>query len=229
MSALAGPIIGALEDALNHPSDAGGGQEGQDVFNANIQDLVGEIGEGVLWVFGQVYGSWKWSLSRAQQIGKDFETIQGANQSSMQHIVDNVLPNSLAYLNGLIFSTGIVPLRNDVRGINTKLTAIAKWQKAIDTWRTKTVDPDLAKLNTFLQQWSKTYEPAVKVLLTWLRNPGTLATYVAGPIIAPLVGQLGTDAHKPGRDALTVLMVRSWDEQTNPVWEAILQWVVSDK
>lgn len=224
-----GPIIDAVEGALQNPSSAGGGNEGQAVFNTTLIGVITDFLKGVLFVFGQVQGAWKWCQSRAKQIGKDFETIQGANQSAMQHVVDNVLPNSLAFLSGQLYAQAINPLRKTVKGIQANLVKVFKWEDAIDLWKQKTVTPWITRTEKFIDYFTQHYVKPLDTLITWLSQPGTLARFIAGPIIAPLVGQLGADEHKVGRDALTTLMVRAWSEEVNPVWEAILQWVVSDK
>lgn len=229
MSAIAGPIISGIEGALEGASSAGSGQEGQDVFNANIADMVKEVAEGVLWVFGQVYGSWKWSYPRSQQIGRDFETIQGANQSAILHLTEQILPNSLAYLEGYIFSHGIVPLRRQVATLDTRVKALVKWQGEIDAWRKHTVDPAIAQSKAFIAAFNRDDRPAINTLRGWLKDPGVFAKWAAPFLIPPLVGNLATDHFTRARDTLALMLVQSWNDETNAVWEGVLQWVVSDK
>jgi hypothetical protein len=147
----------------------------------------------------------------------------------MTHIAEVVLPNSLAYLEGYVFSKGIIPLRKDVDRLTKNILAINKWEDAISNWKVHTVTPELNAVTKFVDYFTKNYLPAINTLRDWLAHPGKLAQFIAGPIIAPLVGQLGTSEHTVGRDGLSLLLVRAWDDNANPVWEAILQFVVAPK
>lgn len=225
---VADPAIGVFLNALQNPDTAGGGAGGTQQEVINLDNLFREFAQGVLWILGQVHGAAVWAQGPAKQIGGDLIKTQGANESSMRHIVGTILPHSLEYLRGNIFSTGIIPLRVRMTKAESNIKFLLGWRGQINTWRKEQVDPTLQAWRQFHSWFNNNAAPAITTLIQWLHDPGVFGKWAARPIAAPLAGYLGAQGSEAVRDTFTLLMVRAWSERPNLVWEAILQWSVTD-
>lgn len=207
MSALAGALLDQLSQALSGPSNAGTSGETLDfIVGEHWADTVDAL-RGQLWTDGQVKGAWLTVQTMARQIGKDLEQIAGDLDWDLKHITGTIIPHSEAHLVGYIFSTGIVPLRVQVRKLWSSVRFLMGWRGQIDYWRKNTVDPELSKLMAFRQWFLTNDQPAVQQLVDWIKRPGTFATWAVPILTDPLVVYLATKAKQATVDELTRLIV----------------------
>lgn len=220
-------LLGALANALRDPSSAGSDSEALHLAVDNIYGTLSSIARGVVYVFYQVWGAKQYELPLAQQIGKDMETVQGANENSMDHIAYTILPNSLNYLQGFIFSTGIVPLRAVTKQLADTLTTVQKRLTEDENWLYNWVVPSVKDYYAFKDAFYKGDQPSINVLIDWLHNPAGFGTWAAPPLIGPLVAYLADRNHQATRDNLASIMVNAWSEEPDTIWGAVQNWLVA--
>src|SRR6266702_78261 len=153
------------------------------------------------------------------KLGDDLKTIT-------EHTYDVVIPHSLSYLNGYVFSHGIVPLRNTVSSIEKEMGALSGRVSVLEFWRRDYADPhirDWRRFNSWFHEWPI---GVVTQWHEWFQHPHDFALWAAAPMIGPLVSYLAADEHKQTRDNLGLIILDSWTEDTRSAWEAWLRFMV---
>lgn len=202
MSAIGAQLLSDLAGGLLHPSPAGADTESIQVEILDYKHFVYEVIDAIAWVFTQVQGAELFSAKYGKQIGSDLEQIAGDNDANWVRLLSVILPDSLSHLNGYVFSTGIVPLRQSVAKLSTAVTALGKTVAGLTTWKDKTVTPDLATLLSFRATVIKDYVPAIDVLRGWLATPGKFTAW-ATPILAdPIVTYIASRSKQAVRDTV---------------------------
>lgn len=226
MSAIVGPIITALEGALSGASNAGSSTESIDVAIQDIDVTFVDFAKGILFVFGQVHGAWIYVQDDSKQIGHDFEQIQGDVSDTIDHVVNDILPASLARLRDELKQDTAKQKPIDLGPIRKAIAALQKDMQAVDDWENSKAKPELSKLLTWQADVIKHDIPAVKELIGWLAKPGTFGKWAAPPILSPLVAELKTSANRAIRDSLALALVQSWQNDPLDIWSAIESWLV---
>lgn len=217
MSALAGALLDQLVGALKNPASAGSSGESLDVIVGERWVETVEALKGILWVDGQVHGAWLASQPIARQIGKDLEEIAGNIDHTVKRLVTVIIPHSEAHLVGYVFSTGIVPLRVQVRALQSSVRFLMGWRGQIDTWKKDHVDPELAAWEQFYTWFRRNALPSIQTLNEWLKRPGTFAKWAVPILSDPIVVYLATTAKQATVDELTRLVV----DHSPDVWRHV--------
>lgn len=162
------------------------------------------------------------AATEAEAVGQDVNDIT-------RHTYTVVIPHSLSWLAGYVVTTWIDPIRKQLTDDDHRIKFLMGWRGQVDTWRHKTVDPELARWRAF-DKWFKTW-PTITLNQwhEWMTHPTDFGKHWAPYIVRPLVAWLGSQAHTQERDVLSLMLVNAWTDDTNLVWEAVLQWVVSGK
>lgn len=184
-------------------------------------DFVGDV-------FGAAKGgenaSEEWSGNAAgsiEKIGSDLKDVT-------EHTYNTVLPNSLSWLRGNIYANGINPIRREITSIEKQLGTISGRVSVLEFWRKDYADPHIRDWRIF-NSWFHTYPIGVVNLWhEWFQHPHEFALWAAAPLIGPLVSYLAAPEHKDTRDNLALIMVQSWQEVPNRVWEDVLDWMVTE-
>jgi hypothetical protein len=111
---------------------------------------------------------------------------------------------------------------------NAELAKLAKEVAALETWKTKTVTPDLRKLLAFLSAWESTYKAAVVRWVAWFKTPSQFAKWAAMPLVVQLPTTLGNPAAKAKATAIELALVKTWANDSDAIWTAVQQWLVTD-
>lgn len=160
------------------------------------------------------------AASEAEAVGQDLNDIT-------RHTYTIVIPHSMSWLAGYVVQTWVDPIRKQLAAHEHQIKFLMGWRGQIDTWRHKTVDPELKQWRAF-DKWFKTWPTK---LLTqwhnWMLHPADFGKFWAPYIVRPLVAWLGSQAHTQERDVLSVMLVQAWSDDPNLVWDAVLQWVVT--
>lgn len=228
MGALLLALGNAIVNALKNPASAGNPNEALQVALFELQGIVGKLTDAILQVMYQEYGAVLYVQDIAKQIGHDFEQIEGSWESNFRYLLGTILPNSLGYVVGYVFSTGIVPLRARLTTDESNISFLLGWRGQIDAWRKYTVDPDLADLEAFKASLIKVWQPIIYLWITWLRYPGQFAQWATPPLAGSLVSYFAQPEHKTSRDDLSRIMLQAWQEQPEQVLTAIEQWLVTE-
>lgn len=116
-----------------------------------------------------------------------------------------------------------------IQRVNAKeLAALKKEIAALETWKKKTVTPDLKNLLTFLAAWQKTYKPIVSRWVAWFKTPSLFAQWAAMPLVAQLPTTLSAAAAQKSATAIEALLVKTWANDSGIIWGAVSQWLVTD-
>jgi len=160
------------------------------------------------------------AATQAEAVGQDVNDIT-------RHTYTVVIPHSLSWLAGYVVTTWVDPIRHTLATHEHQIKFLMGWRGQIDTWRHKTVDPELGRWRAF-DRWFKTWPTStLNRYHQWLLHPADFGKFWAPYIVRPLVAWLGSQAHTQERDVLSLMLVDSWTDDTNLVWEAILRWVVN--
>lgn len=103
--------------------------------------------------------------------------------------------------------------------------AIVELQK----WRKNTVTPDLKAWNTFYAAWKDTYLPPVQTLTHWLKSPATFADWAILPLIAATPSALRKPITQRYATSIEALLINTWRNDPQPVFDAFAEWLVSGK
>lgn len=99
----------------------------------------------------------------------------------------------------------------------------------LQLWRKNTVTPDLKAWNTFYKTWNDTYLPPVRTLTHWLKSPGTFAEWAILPLIAATPSALRKPITQRSATAIESTLMATWQNDPQPVFDAITQWLVAGK
>lgn len=111
---------------------------------------------------------------------------------------------------------------------NAELAKLAKEIAALETWKKKTVSPDLKNLLAFLKAWESTYKAAVVRWVAWFKAPGEFAKWAAMPLVAQLPTTLNNAAAKGSATAIEAALVKTWANDSGAIFTAFLDWLVTD-
>lgn len=161
------------------------------------------------------------AATQAEAVGQDVNDIT-------RHTYTVVIPHSLSWLAGYVVTTWVDPIRKRLDTDEHQIKFLMGWRGQIDTWRHKTVDPELARWRAF-DKWFKTWPTALlNQWHEWMQHPARFGSYWAPYLVRPIVAWLGAQSHRTERDVLSLMMVDAWEDDPNLTWEAILRWVVKD-
>ena len=217
MSALAGPLLDQLVNALRNPATAGDSTEQLSIAVTERWIETVDALKGILWIDAQVHGAWLWSQSRARQIGKDLEQIAGDQDWLWHHLTEVILPHTESYLVGYIFSHGIVPLRREIAEVQKSIRFLMGWRGQIDYWRKRQVDPQLAAWHQFSVWFDRNARQPIQTVAQWLKTPGSFSRWAVPVLASPLVDYLATKADARTADELARLVV----DHTPDVWRYV--------
>jgi hypothetical protein len=225
LAALLGKVVAKLASGTSTSSET----NLSDLTTAfgNFQGTVSEILSAIMWIFGQLYGATKSIDTLAGTIGDDISTFEYNLQSVDGHIVDVIIPHSLAYLEGLIKSQHVAPVKTDLSGILKELAQLKKDEAADAAWISSTGKPKLAGLLNWQAGVIKTDIPAINTLRGWLSKPQTFATWAAPLLAAPILGVLTSPAEAQLRNALALELVDAWAAEPDRIWTAVQNWLVT--
>lgn len=176
---------------------------------------------------GQEQGAVQFSAQYARQIGHDFEEIEGYQIERWTRLLQVILPNSINYAVGYVYSDGVIPLRHAVGGLTQSLKLAWQDISKLDNWRTLTADPELSSLVAFQDMVTKNYLPAVDVLRDWLANPAHFGNWAAPPLIGPIIVYLANPQHQGSRDNFTLVLGGAWSEVAEATWTDIENMLVA--
>jgi len=111
---------------------------------------------------------------------------------------------------------------------NAELARLAKEIAALERWKRKTVTPDLRKLMLFWHAWEKTYKAPVVRWVAWFKKPSLFAQWAAMPLVVQLPTTLKAAAAQKSATAIEAALVKTWLNDSNVIWGAVSQWLVTD-
>lgn len=223
---LLGPVISGFLNYLKN-QNLENSIRGAYALIQSVSSAVNAVLMVILRVKQQEAGAWKYVQPLARDVGDELASMADDTQFVTERIVDTILPRSLAFLNGYIFSHGIVPLRNQVRSIEGEIGKLSGRVSVLEIWRKTYADPhimDWRRFNSYFNTWP------VDVLNTWhswFGNPHLFGQWAAAPVVGPIVSYLAEADHQQTRDNLSLIMTDAWSEAPNATWENILQWLVT--
>jgi hypothetical protein len=181
----------------------------------------------LFWLFEQQHAAWQTVAPVASDTGQSIAAIANDQDHMWDRLVNVILPNSLQAVKDDIGHTNLGPLTKETSDNSADLAAIKKELAALEAWKTKTADPDLASYEQFDAGWVKTFAPAVTTLVTWLTTPAAFGRWAATPILAPLVKVLGGQPAAGPRNTLSLLLVNAWQSEPDDVLNGVLAWLVA--
>lgn len=98
---------------------------------------------------------------------------------------------------------------------------------ALETWKTKSVDPVVTGWNKFYANWSKTYRPAVKTLVQWQTKPKILADLLFPSIFDAWVTAVTGDKYTKAVTRAETAMMSTWVNDPQKVYNNVLTWLVT--
>ncbi len=220
--------IGILGNALLNPDAAGPGAVTVDDLVPVLEDISYRFSI-VADVFQAMDQQANSSVTAATEAATQIEVIGQDVKDTTERIVQTILPHSMSWLSGYLVSHFISPLEARMSAAESNIRFLLGWRDQIDAWRKEFVDPNVelwVGFRQFFDGWPQ------GILFRWkdyFDNPDHFAQWAAAPLIGPLVAYLAAPEHKQTRDNLTEIMANAWSEDTNPVWEAMLQFLVATK
>lgn len=109
-----------------------------------------------------------------------------------------------------------------------ELAKLAKEIAALETWKNKTVTPDLKNLLAFLKAWESTYKAAVVRWVAWFKTPSLFAQWAAAPLVVQLPATLSNASAQVAATAIEAALVNTWLRDSNKVWDMVSAWLVTD-
>lgn len=217
MSAIAGHLLDDLAGGLLHPAQAGSDTEQIILDMDNRFHAVAELLSAMLWVLGQVQGAWRFVQPLAEGVGKDWEQLAGEYDATFTHLTDTVIPRSLAHAVGYVFSTGIVPLRQQLRKVDSQLRFLMGWRGQIDTWRKHTVDPAITDWRQFHHWFDHNAAPIIATVDGWLKHPDRFAKWAVPILGDPLTVWFVNQAKRSTQDAVAAVLA----DRSPDVWRHV--------
>jgi hypothetical protein len=107
---------------------------------------------------------------------------------------------------------------------------IAKLKKeiaALETWKKKTVTPDLRRLLAFLKAWESTYKRVVVRWVTWFKTPSDFAKWAAMPLVVQLPTTLTNVRAQKSVTAIEAALVNTWAQNPDVIYNSVLEWLVA--
>ena len=115
-----------------------------------------------------------------------------------------------------------------IQRINSaELAKLAKEIAALETWKRKTVTPDLRKLLAFLAAWEHTYRSPVVRWVKWFKTPSEFAKWAAYPLLVQLPSTLGTKRAQRPATAIELELLKTWTRDPDAIWTAVSTWLVT--
>ena len=190
----------------------GGASSPRRTVAADVDQALGPIIAAIreLWAAAlQEAGALKWAQDPAKQVGKDMEDMMARQDESWQHLTDTLLPHSIGHAVGYVFSTGIVPLRQQLDRIDHRVAFLEGWRGQIDNWRNHYVDPLLQDWRLFHDWFNAHAAPVIATVDDWLHHPGDFAKWAVPILGDPLTVWFIHTASDAVRDAVTAAIVDS--------------------
>ena len=168
------------------------------------------------------------ALGYSQQMLDENKTINADQLNTWKTFLSVKHPRDIRLIH--IHTTNRIEVtKRIIQRINSaELAKLAKEIAALETWKRKTVTPDLRKLLAFLAAWEKTYKPAVARWVTWFGTPSGFAQWAAGPLVVQLPTTLKLRRHEKSATAIEAALVKTWLNDSNVIWGAVSQWLVTD-
>lgn len=169
------------------------------------------------------------AVTAATDAATQFENIGNDVKSITEHTYTVVIPHSMSWLAGYVVTHWIDPLRRAVAILNEEVAKIEQWEAEIRVWRAHFVDPNITLWVGF-REWFNTWPRGVLFRWhDWFEHPDHFAQWAAPPLTGPIVSYLAAPGHKQARDNLMLILLRAMQEDRDPAWEAVLQFMVTSK
>lgn len=222
---IVGGFLNGLFNYLQTKRTQGEIQGAWDAIEA-VNAWVGRVVTAIAGTQGQEQGAVQYSAQYAQQIGHDFEQIEGDWEAIFDRLLKVILPHSFSHLAGYISAVTMAPLRNAVKLLQGLVDKIAVQVQELLNWKQFTVTPALARFDTFLADFFKGDQPAINILNDWLTHPADFGQWAAAPVVGPIVAYLADETHDATTDNLSAIMLRAWLDHPLEVLNAIEAWLV---
>lgn len=188
---------------LVNPSSAGSSTEslqvaiGQLIGELNyLQRVVSDLAVDQKFLAKGGLGTAEFINRTAVKLANDYSTTIG-------HLVDNVIPNTLSWLEGQIYSQAIVPLRQRADHLEARAAALEDWEGDIKVWRSQTVDPTLRDWRDWYAFWRTWPLATITTVYDWLNHPSDFADLWTEVLVTPIVDSLVSGQHETRLQTLT--------------------------
>lgn len=222
MGNIIGAAVQVILNALGGAANAGNPQEALIVAVMNLSAQVRALASALGRYLHDVMGAWQFAKAHVIGAGQAIGDLGYDQRVMWHHLLTVILPDSLQYTVGYVFSKGIVPLRAQVAGLQNQIRFLLGWRGQIDTWRRDWADPNITAWrawHAWFLGWPQT------ILLRWQRwfdRPAEFAAWAAAPLIGPTLGYYSDPAHQRSTDTLATIVV----DATPDVWRHVEQAIV---
>lgn len=107
------------------------------------------------------------------------------------------------------------------------LAPIKKELAALEKWKKVTATPELNQWKRFYGAWRKDYLPPLRTLKHWISKPTAMAEFLSLPLISVMPSALRRPAAKSSATTIGRLLVDTWGNDPQPVYDAVLKWLVA--
>ena len=168
------------------------------------------------------------ALGYAQQMLDENTTINADQLNTWKTFLSIKHPRDIRLIH--IHTTNRIEVTKRIiqRINNAELAKLAKEIAALETWKRKTVTPDLRKLMLFWHAWEKTYKAPVVRWVAFFKTPSLFAQWAAGPLVVQLPTTLTSASAKASATAIEAALVKTWANDSDIIWGAVSQWLVTD-
>jgi len=181
-----------------------------------------------LWWAAHIAASTGDALGYSAQIEAALDAANKANLATWSEWVNVKHPADLNALYRLISVEIDQLLKARSRALGGALGKLQAEIVALQKWRKRTVTPTLAKWTKFDAEWIKTYRPPIDTLRTWLKEPGKFAEWAITPLITVAPSAVGKKSAKRNVTAIERAFVATWTNDPQPIWNAVLDLLVSE-
>ena len=189
---------------------------------------IASMAEWIKTITDSEHGAWQFSHPQAVGAAWGLGETAYALAHGMVRIVDVIVPNSLAWLDGEThqwvdakYDPQLSELYSDVDDINDRLNRV-------QTWRNAWVDPQLTAdlgYRQFLQGWPQSQWFTIK---GWFADPAVFARWATAPLIGPTIAYYADRAHADSRDNMTAALLPSLGVINRKVDDALAAWLDSE-
>lgn len=227
----AGPLLAAgLKGLLNYWE-----QRKQDETTRGLSQSVNQLyrWENFAWnVVSDVFQAAKGGEAISQGVSHDagikIEDIGRYTKEITEHTYNVVIPHSLSWLYGYIESKDLVPIRQRLDHDESNIKFLLGWRGQIDYWKKHYVDPQLAKDAAFIKWFDGWPLQVVSRWHTYFQHPEQFGKWAAPNLVWPLINYLAAQQDQKSRDALSLVMVKSWKDAPESTFEAVTAWLVTE-
>ena len=161
------------------------------------------------------------AAGQAERIGQDVKDIT-------EKLVDTIIPHSLSWAIGYVWSHGITPLGQRVEALEDTMLVVLARLDVLESWRVKFVDPNLTRWIGWHEWFSGWPQNVLFTWHDWFEHPAHFGQWAAAPVVGPLVAYLADREHKETRDNLTEIVLAAMSERPEQSWEAVQRWLVTN-